>query len=112
MIAPSTNLRRTAKDNDMETLGYIFGGVLAGLRQVGDSRVASFCDVVHSSMRLGDAIEQPKSQIKAAVVTLAAVGLGFAILNSAVESRKCYYHCLIDISVLPSVVATPPKQQS
>lgn len=76
----------------MDTLEYIFGGVLAGLRQIGDSRVASACDVVHSSIRLGDAIEQPKSQVKAALVTLAAVGLGFAILNSVVESRRCYYY--------------------
>lgn len=66
------------------------GGVLAGLRQVGDSRVASFCDVVHSSIRLGDAIEQPKSQVKPALVTLAAVGLGFAILNSVFDTRANY----------------------
>lgn len=76
----------------METLGYIFGGVLASLRQVGDSRVASFCDVVHSSMRLGKVIEQPKSQVKAALVTLAAVGLGFSILGFALQSRKNSYY--------------------
>jgi len=75
----------------METLGYLLGGAIVGLRQIGDSRVASFCDVIHSSVRLGDAIEQPKSQIKASLVTLAAVGLGFAILNSAIQARKSYY---------------------
>ena len=76
----------------METLGHIFGGAIARPHQVADSRVASFCDVVRSSMRLGDAIEQPKSQVKPALVTLAAVGLGFAILNSVLESRKSFYY--------------------
>ncbi len=76
----------------MDTLGSIFGNILAGLQQTGDCRTASACDIVHSSIRLGDAIEQPKSQVKSALVTLAAVGLGFAILNSAIQSRKsCYY---------------------
>lgn len=68
----------------------IWRGAIAGLRQIGESRVASFCDVVHSSMRLGDAIEQPKSQMKAALVTLAAVGLGFALLNSVFDTRANY----------------------
>lgn len=76
----------------MDMLGFIFGSLLAGLRQTGDSQVASTCDVIHSSMQLDDAIEQPKSQIKPAFVALAAIGLGFSILGFALQSRKNSYY--------------------
>lgn len=76
----------------MDILGNIFGGLASGFRQLGDNRTAAVFDVIHSSMKLGDAIDRPKLPDRAAFVTLAAVGLGFAILNSAVESRKCYYY--------------------
>ena len=76
----------------MDILCNIFGGLASGFRQVGDTRTASACDVIHSSMRLGDSIEQPRSQIKPALVTCAAIGLFFAVLDSAVQSRKNYYY--------------------
>ena len=80
------------KGNQMDILGNIFCELASSLRQAGDTRTASACDVIHSSMRLGDAIEQPRSQIKPALVTCAATGRFFAVLDSVVQARKNYYY--------------------
>ena len=76
----------------MDDFGYFVDGILAGLCLCGGGQAASLHNVVHASMQLGHAIDMPKSQDKSALVTLAAVGLGAAVLNSVIESRKGYYY--------------------
>ena len=76
----------------MNTALEIIDGVCAMLVEACGNQVPVSHGVVPASLRLGMAMDRPSSQIKPAIVTLAAIGYGFAVLNLIAESRKRYWY--------------------